>query len=215
MSSTQKYCDECRPVVRTEKRRADSARWAKTNPEKIRAKSAKYREGNAEKVKAGAAKWDRENPEKVKASSKADCAKYRKANLEKCGANVAKWQKANPEKVKASSKASNAKWCKGNPEKCAIKDSKRRALKYANTPLDEMLTSTEWLAILAEANGRCAYCDKEAKLTLDHVIPLSKGGKHSADNVVPACAHCNKSKGNKTVEEWNNVTRQQLEAARG
>jgi len=31
---------------------------------------------------------------------------------------------------------------------------------------------------------------------MDHVIPLSKGGKHLPSNVVPACASCNSSKGN-------------------
>jgi 5-methylcytosine-specific restriction endonuclease McrA len=38
-----------------------------------------------------------------------------------------------------------------------------------------------------------------------HTGPLNpawKGGKHNANNVVPACAHCNGSKGNKTLEEW-------------
>jgi 5-methylcytosine-specific restriction endonuclease McrA len=85
--------------------------------------------------------------------------------------------------------------------KC-IDCSKRRIAKYANTPLDEMLTSTEWLAILAEANGHCAYCGKEAKLTLDHVVPLSKGGKHSKENIVAVCTHCNCSKKDKTLEEW-------------
>lgn len=99
-------------------------------------------------------------------------------------------------------KIAHAEYMKKNPEKRRLSTAKRRALKYGNTPLDEMLTSTEWLAILAEANGHCAYCDKEAKLTLDHVIPLSKGGKHSKDNVVPACGHCNDSKGIKTLEEW-------------
>ena len=83
-----------------------------------------------------------------------------------------------------------------------LSGSKRRALKYANTLPDEMLTRGQWLAILAEANGHCAYCGKEAKLTLDHVIPLSKGGKHSKDNAVAACAHCNSSKGNRTLAEW-------------
>lgn len=125
-------------------------------------------------------------------------AKYRKKNPEKRREGIVRWKKANPEKVKAA----DAKHRKANRDKCAVTFNKWRAAKYANTPISEMLTSTEWLAILAEAQGHCAYCDKEAKLTLDHVIPLSKGGKHSKDNVVPACEHCNCSKGNKTVEEW-------------
>lgn len=136
-------------------------------------------------------------------------AKWCKTNREKANTRQTKWNKANPEKVKAC----EAKWQKANSQKNAVYHNKRRALKYANTPISELLTSTEWLASLADAHGHCHYCDKEAKLTLDHVIPLSKGGKHSKDNVVPACQHCNSSKGNKTVEAWNKSTRAQLEAA--
>jgi 5-methylcytosine-specific restriction endonuclease McrA len=129
-------------------------------------------------------------------------AKWTKENPERHRANNARWYKENSERVRAS----NTKWREANPGKDVVKCSKRRAAKYANTPISELLTSTEWLAILAEANGHCAYCGKEAKLTLDHVVPLARGGKHSKDNVVPACNHCNCSKGKKTVEEWIRTT---------
>lgn len=44
--------------------------------------------------------------------------------------------------------------------------------------------------------GCCAYCgDREAKLTLEHVVPIIQGGVHSRYNVVPACAPCNYGKG--------------------
>ncbi len=42
----------------------------------------------------------------------------------------------------------------------------------------------------------------------DHVVPLSKGGEHSEDNLVPACAPCNLSKGNKTGAAFNRWRRQ-------
>lgn len=154
------------------------------------------------------ARWNKKaNPEE----GRARVAKWAKENPEKATARVIKWRMVNSER----NRAEIAKWKKANPDKVAVSFSKRRAAKYANTPISEMLTSTEWLAILAEVNGHCAYCDKEAKLTLDHVIPLSKGGKHSKDNVVAACAHCNSSKGDRTLEEWKSVTRSQLETARG
>lgn len=141
-------------------------------------------------------------------------AARRKAHPEKGVEYQATYRKTHPEKVAEI----QATYCNTHPEKEAkrhatyrqthreisiVSCSRRRSLKYANTPISDMLTSTEWLAILAQADGHCAYCDKEAKLTLDHVIPLSKGGTHSKDNVVPACLHCNSSKGNKTLEEWN------------
>ena len=47
----------------------------------------------------------------------------------------------------------------------------------------------------------CLYCNKEFRekeLTLDHVIPISRGGKTSWTNIVAACGPCNSTKGNKT-----------------
>jgi 5-methylcytosine-specific restriction endonuclease McrA len=60
------------------------------------------------------------------------------------------------------------------------------------------LTMDQWQAIQAEWDHRCAYCGKvEIPLTMDHVIPVSKGGQHTASNVVPACLRCNLSKGDR------------------
>ena len=49
----------------------------------------------------------------------------------------------------------------------------------------------------------CAYCGNDADpLTLEHVAPLSRGGLHVPENLAPACASCNGSKGARTVGEW-------------
>lgn len=49
---------------------------------------------------------------------------------------------------------------------------------------------------------RCQYCGKESRdLTLDHVIPRQRGGKHTWENVVSACNTCNHRKGNRTPME--------------
>ena len=47
------------------------------------------------------------------------------------------------------------------------------------------------------ANGRCHYCGKyvgSANLTMDHLIPLSKGGRSIRANLVPVCKDCNNKK---------------------
>ena len=51
------------------------------------------------------------------------------------------------------------------------------------------------------AKGLCYYCEKKVapqELTMDHKIPLSKGGKSSKGNVAPSCKECNNAKKNKT-----------------
>lgn len=51
--------------------------------------------------------------------------------------------------------------------------------------------------------GCCAYCGKRPKhLELDHVIPLSRGGRHAIGNLLPACRRCNRSKHSRLLVEW-------------
>jgi 5-methylcytosine-specific restriction endonuclease McrA len=58
------------------------------------------------------------------------------------------------------------------------------------------LTPKQWLEIQVAYDHRCVYCHKRCKgrLTQDHILPISKGGPHTAQNVVPACQSCNSKK---------------------
>jgi hypothetical protein len=67
---------------------------------------------------------------------------------------------------------------------------------------DNDLTPAQWAAIRA-AWGRCAYCgDPDGALQKDCVLPLSRGGRYTVENVVPACRPCNASKSNDEVTGW-------------
>jgi 5-methylcytosine-specific restriction endonuclease McrA len=48
----------------------------------------------------------------------------------------------------------------------------------------------------------CFYCGSSNKITIDHVIPISRGGTHGIGNLVAACAFCNGSKNSKFLIEW-------------
>ena len=57
-------------------------------------------------------------------------------------------------------------------------------------------------ALFARDNWRCVYCGTTAgRLTLDHVVPRSRGGDSVWENVVTSCAPCNLKKGNRLPEE--------------
>ena len=73
---------------------------------------------------------------------------------------------------------------------------RRRAKKNSAEKVD--LTRAQWEVIKAIYDYRCVYCGKKSKrLTQDHITPISKGGNHTASNVVPACGSCNSKKGTK------------------
>ncbi|RME84626.1 MAG: HNH endonuclease [Caldilineae bacterium] len=58
--------------------------------------------------------------------------------------------------------------------------------------------------ILARDNDTCQYCGAQpgkAELTIDHVLPRSRGGQKVWENVVTACRSCNQRKGNRTPKE--------------
>ena len=51
-------------------------------------------------------------------------------------------------------------------------------------------------------NYECAYCGSDIDLTIDHVIPRSKGGKDSAENMVCCCHECNQDKAHTPWKDW-------------
>ena len=72
---------------------------------------------------------------------------------------------------------------------------------------DNDLTAAEWMSIRA-AWGCCAYCGVVTDdLQKDCVLPLSRGGRYTLENVVPACRSCNASKSNDEVTGWLRRTR--------
>jgi 5-methylcytosine-specific restriction endonuclease McrA len=77
---------------------------------------------------------------------------------------------------------------------------KRRRRRVALA--DNDLSPTQWDALLA-AWGGCAYCGAVVPaLQRDCVLAISRGGRYTLENVVPACASCNASKHNDEVTGW-------------
>jgi len=67
----------------------------------------------------------------------------------------------------------------------------------------ELRKSAWWKNKLAQ--GRCHYCGgvfKPSELTLDHIVPVARGGRSTKGNCVPACKECNNRKKNLLPVEW-------------
>jgi 5-methylcytosine-specific restriction endonuclease McrA len=84
-----------------------------------------------------------------------------------------------------------------------------RLVYYVRIPRPVTLAPTR-RSVMARDNYTCQYCGASpgrAALTLDHVLPRSRGGQTSWDNVVTACRACNVRKGDRTPEEAKMVLR--------
>lgn len=77
---------------------------------------------------------------------------------------------------------------------------RRRKRRMARVTHD--LSDAQWAALTAEWCG-CAYCGAtDRALQRDCVQPISRGGRYTLENVVPACGSCNASKCNDEVTSW-------------
>jgi 5-methylcytosine-specific restriction endonuclease McrA len=86
-----------------------------------------------------------------------------------------------------------SRYAKENPEKMRVIWHRRRGRILGRG----VFTRQEWEALKAKYNYTCLCCNKrepEIKLTPDHVIPLSRGGMNTIDNIQPLCRKCNNVK---------------------
>ncbi|MBI4515172.1 MAG: HNH endonuclease [Deltaproteobacteria bacterium] len=76
-------------------------------------------------------------------------------------------------------------------------------LRHERAKARELRQSPWWKRRLAA--GRCHYCGAAVpprELTMDHVVPLIRGGRSTKGNLVPACKACNASKQSRLAFEW-------------
>jgi 5-methylcytosine-specific restriction endonuclease McrA len=128
----------------------------------------------------------------------ARCREYRAKNPD----YIQKWKDEHPgydkkwrEEHPGYSTEKTSVWRRNHPLEWrahhkANEHKRRRALNNGD------LTGEQWLELLAQCNYKCVKCGKPYK-HMDHIIPISRGGKHTLSNVQPLCAKCNLSKGAK------------------
>jgi 5-methylcytosine-specific restriction endonuclease McrA len=189
---------------RKAKAKAQGAAWRKANPEKVRASKAANRAAHLEHYRA----TRRERYLKNRGHEIKMALAYQAAHPEKAKEYTDKWRAANPDKVRAYLKARYAAnpdrvkafkdaWREANPGAKRIHERNRRARKNNN---GGELSSDICSKLLILQRGKCAVCKKGIKRAgfhLDHIIPLSRGGKNSDGNTQLTCPTCNMKKGGK------------------
>lgn len=131
--------------------------------------------------------------------------KYR-YNLPKLLAYQKQWRLKNPRAAKA---IKDKYYTKSEAKALAIARKHKRRVRILTAR--GSFTASEWELKKQEFDYRCAYCGRKTKnLTVDHYIPLSKGGTNYIDNIVPACIRCNKQKWTKAPSEFKFSGRTQM-----
>lgn len=167
--------------------------WYRANRERVLAEQKACYPSVRERKIASAANWTAANPEKAKANKARWYEKHKEEQRVKTAERyqqnrvavmegVYQWRAAHLELVRRYS---------------LMAQDKRRGHKLG---LPGNLTFIQWEAIKVAYKGRCAYCgEKVKKLTMDHVVPVTKGGMSTPQNIVPACKPCNSAKGNRAA----------------
>jgi 5-methylcytosine-specific restriction endonuclease McrA len=170
---------------------------------------------------AGRKAWAKSNPNKIKEYRQGDYAKhsdnykarakeYRTSNYEWKRETDKQWRENNKERKSLADKiyrilhrdkelhnAKNREYVRSHPEKARVWCRRRRANKHAAGGGGISIADEKY--IKTYTNGTCSYCGKKAKLELDHVVAITKGGADHIDNAAPACSTCNKKKKNRPL----------------
>lgn len=136
-------------------------------------------------------------PEKLEIARES-CRKWRRKHLENVRTTDRERSRArrkDPE-YRAKQTAYLREWRRANKDKTrAAKLKRRQAIG------EDQIASSELEMHLNSIGRKCVYCYGPYE-HLDHVIPLSKGGRHLLKNLLPSCERCNESKQDKHWLEW-------------
>jgi 5-methylcytosine-specific restriction endonuclease McrA len=76
-----------------------------------------------------------------------------------------------------------------------------RLVRYVLVPRDTHRRKITRRAVFARDDWTCQYCGSRSNLTVDHVVPRSRGGASSWENIVASCAPCNRRKGDRLAAQ--------------
>jgi len=104
-----------------------------------------------------------------------------------------KYYIANQDRLKQKS----ALYRQENQDKIKVLNQNRRVKELKN---GGKITVKEWRDLCRKYEDKCLCCGKNCKLEIDHIVPVSRGGRNTIDNVQPLCGTCNKHKATRTID---------------
>lgn len=153
--------------------------------------NALYYDENREEILRDHKEYYRANRERILSYKK----EHYKANKEAILKKSKEYFECNKEEVLSK----NREYCRKNPDRFSLYHNHRRINETVNGGSHTIKQRREKFLALGNV---CYYCSIPGKMTVDHMIPISRGGTDNIDNIVPACTTCNCRKGNKTLAEF-------------
>jgi len=147
----------------------------------------RWREANRERDRENQRRWRRENLEAALARERRLADKHRAARREA----DRRRRRENPDRIRDNYR----RWRESHYEQEIVRLATRRALTTNDADLKALVAN-----LLKQP---CVYCGTTERITIDHVIPLTRGGKHEPENLAPACLSCNSSKNDRLLSEWS------------
>ncbi len=156
-----------------------------------------YTEEQKQAARVRAREWHLANRERARVAAK----KWYALNAEVAKERARRWREEHPEMAKAADARKRANRSPEYLEKRRIDEQNRRArMKLSGGRLTKGLAKR----LYALQNGLCVYCrtDLNCAFDLDHIVPISKGGAHSDENIQLLCPTCNRRKHTKSAEAF-------------
>lgn len=171
------------PYKGSEKERAYQRAWKAAHREEVAAYRRAYT--RTDRYRQWRQRYSDEHREALREAQR----QYRADYPEKHALYEQRYTLRHPEKVRA--KRQRQKLLHPETYKAARR---RRRARLRGAALNDF-TATQWQEMKVAYDHRCVYCGRTMqRLTMDHLTPLSKGGNHTASNIVPACHSCNSRK---------------------
>lgn len=184
-------------------------------------KYKRYRQRHKEERNACSREWRRNHPEYFEAynqehkdKQKLYFKKYQEENKEEARLRSANHYQKNRERILVQ----HSHWALAHRQNKAALHHKRKATILGLPPELNTLTASDIAETLA--TNKCFYCAAIGKMTLDHFIPVARGGSNTRENVVASCPTCQSRKHTKPprlfMEELikEEMTRHRLASAR-
>lgn len=160
---------------------------------------SKYsKDGFSPRCKECVKKYDREYYHAHKEEADKRHAEWRESNREHINKRSRKWYQAN----KVEHLKRTKRWKENNPDKMLEmgRNHNRRIWKKKFNAVGDF-TEKEFQELCQKYDNTCLRCLRnDVPLVSDHVIPLSKGGLNTIENIQPLCLACNTSKGSKVMD---------------